>query len=115
MSSTSITSTSGVVLMVAITSCSVLPGPPTLIAIVSYSSNGALPGQTRGAPLRRPAAQHDRGNLLADRRRRGSRRPRTAHSLGGHAGTAYQIGMQIAREVPQGSPAVTLLRPSSQL
>src|SRR6267143_2781358 len=76
MSSTSMTSTSGVVLIFDITVTS-SELPPTLIDM-SYSS---------------------RGNSF-DRRRLGSRRTRTA-ALAPHAGAAHQIGMQVTGKVAQ--------------
>src|SRR5581483_4788054 len=81
--------TSGVVLMTDITSCS-SPEPPTLIAICKSSRPAAHPyGGAAG-----------RQSLLAHRCGRG-RRPWGVGIAGADAGTAYQIGMQIAGEVPQ--------------
>src|SRR5882724_2915431 len=76
ISSTSMTSTSGVVLMLDITVFS-SELPPTLIDMVSPHS-------------------------LAERRRLGGRRTRTAATLAPHAGTAHQVGMQVAGKVTQG-------------
>src|SRR5580658_10609417 len=77
ISSTSMTSTNGVVLMVAIALCSPEAGP-TLIDIAGYSG------------------------LLAERRGLGRcRTGPTGHSRAGvDAHATHQIGMQIAREVP---------------
>src|SRR2546421_4099982 len=78
MSSTSITSTSGVVLIVAMTLGSSPPETgPTLIAIFAFLS------------------------LLAQRRCRRCRRAGAAHLITADAGAADEIGMQVAREVPQ--------------
>src|SRR6266513_1035697 len=79
ISSTSMTSTSGVVLILAITLASSEAGP-TLIDM-GYSS---------------------RRNSFADRRRLGSRRARTTPALAPHAGAADEIGVQVAGKVPQG-------------
>src|SRR2546429_1206373 len=94
MSSTSITSTSGVVLIVAMTLGSSPPETgPTLIAIFALlSSLGARRlGRTPGEPE----------VLLAQRRRRRCRRTGTTHLVAADACAADEIGMQIAREVPQ--------------
>src|SRR2546429_221807 len=94
MSSTSITSTSGVVLIVAMTLGSSPPATgPTLIAIFALlSSLGARRlGRTPGEPE----------VLLAQRRRRRCRRTGTTHLVAADACAADEIGMQIAREVPQ--------------
>src|SRR5579859_269366 len=88
MSSTSITSTSGVVLMVAI-----MPPPsgaPTCMDIVSYSLRADRRGASRAAPG---------CGLLAERRGLGSRRARAARPF--DLDPTHQIGMQVAREVPQ--------------
>src|SRR5207248_5801176 len=79
MSSTSITSTSGVVLMVAITLTSPPPPEPTLMAMASPPSAGVS---------------------LADRRRLGAGRPRPA-AFAADSGSAHQVGMQVGGKVPQ--------------
>src|SRR5246127_1945055 len=78
MSSTSITSTSGVVLMVAMTFTSPEPAP-TFMGM--------------GLPL-------SAGASLADRQRLGAGRP-CAAAFGADTGSAHQIGMQVGGKVPQ--------------
>src|SRR5437764_13801663 len=75
MRSTSITSTSGVVLMVAITLTSPPPPEPSLMAMASPPSAGVS---------------------LSDRRRLGAGRPRPA-AFAADSGSAHQVGMQIGR------------------
>src|SRR6267378_3420587 len=94
ISSTSMTSTSGVVLMLDITVFS-SELPPTLIDMVSPRALRAL--SKRGATVR-PGRRYS----LAERRRLGGRRTRTAATLAPHAGTAHQVGMQVAGKVTQG-------------
>src|SRR5690242_2816799 len=81
ISSTSMTSTSGVVLMAAMTVCSSSEPGPTLIDI-----NQCL------AKL---------GSLLAYRRGRGRRGPGATHLVAADARAADQIGMQVAGKVPE--------------
>src|SRR6267154_137076 len=94
ISSTSMTSTSGVVLMFDITVVS-SELPPTLIDMVSPRALRAL--SKRGATVR-PGPR----NSLAEGRGLGGRRTRTAATLAPHAGTAHQVGMQVAGKVTQG-------------
>src|SRR6516164_7684708 len=105
MSSTSITSTSGVVLMLAIAPPS---SPPTFIAI--FRSSRAAPQATnRGAP-RHPGLHLARPltcercllrRLLADRRCLGRSRAHPAdRGATVHAGAAHQVGVEVARKVP---------------
>src|SRR6185437_5254510 len=98
ISSTNMTSTRGVVLMVAMIAGSEPPEDPTLIDMdVDSYTRECTPAAHRtvtGAP--RGVA------LLADRGRRRSGRTCAAHLVGADARTADQIGMQIACEVPQG-------------
>src|SRR5215470_382901 len=95
MSSTSITSTSGVVLMLAIAPPS---SPPTCIAIVR-SSRAAFQGRA-GVPQGTPAAP-ERLRLLVGRCLRRSR-PYAADRSGGiHARTTHQVSVQVAREITQ--------------
>src|SRR5258708_21088756 len=100
INSTNMTSTRGVVLMFAITPGSSLPdGGPTLIDIIV-------------APLTRPARRRHQkspnpppdSKLLADRGNRSSARTRTIHlvSSDADAGAAHEVGVQVAREIPQG-------------
>src|SRR5579863_105801 len=100
MSNTSITSTSGVVLMVAI--MPPLLASPTFIDMVSYSLQRA-----RG-PVRLAGALHPRGGRpaqsSAERRGRGLGRGRTRATGAGATldlDAAYQVGMQVAGEVAQ--------------
>src|SRR5215471_17869269 len=90
MSSTSITSTSGVVLMVAI--MPPLCPSPTFIDMVSYSLKSA-PGRPVGRPSQSSA--NARGGL--GRRRTGATAAGATLDL--HA--PYEVGMQVAGEVPQ--------------
>src|ERR1700730_46389 len=87
MSSTSMTSTSGVVLILAITLGSSEPGPTVID--MSYSSCAAA---ERAECVARTRSGSRRDSF--DRRRLGSRRTRTAPALAPHAGAADQIGMQ---------------------
>src|SRR5262245_32224240 len=79
--STNMTSTSGVVLMAAMTVCSSPESGPTLIDINQCLASS--PG------------------LLAYRRGRGRRRPGTAHLVAADARAAHQVGMQVAGKVPE--------------
>src|ERR1700730_6860143 len=97
ISSTSITSTSGVVLMLDITLGSSELGP-TLIDM-SYSSRAAAAAPTR-CVARTPFGS--RRNSLADRRGFGGRRAGAAHAVGRHTRATDKIGMQVAGKVPQG-------------
>src|SRR6516225_8143304 len=107
MRSTSITSTSGVVLMLAIAPPS--SPPPTFIAIFR-SSRAAPQGTNRGArrhpvlSLAQPlTCERCATRSLGDRRCLGGSRPHAASHRGTavDAGAAHQIGVQVAREVPQ--------------
>src|ERR1700682_3573022 len=86
ISSTSITSTSGVVLMLAIPLGSSELGP-TLIDM-SYSSRAAA--EPARCVARTPFGS--RRNSLADRRGFGSRRAGTAHAVGRHTRATDKIG-----------------------
>src|SRR3569833_1525641 len=97
MSRTNMTSTSGVVLMLFITCCS-SPDWPTCIAILLDPQKAfRCPGE---GP--RKACDTKSRSLLTDGSSRSGGRTGTAGLAGANAGTAYQIGMQVACEVPQG-------------
>src|ERR1700734_4211020 len=107
MSSTNMTPTRGVVLMLAIAACSSPAPDPTPNAIIVAPER--FPRYPRGTDRARREARHQQLNipepqLLANRGSRSSARTRTTHLVPGHAnaGAAYEVGMQVAREVPQG-------------
>src|SRR3954470_10148609 len=97
MSRTNMTSTSGVVLMLFITCCS-SPVPPTCIAILLDPQKAFRRLGVAGAP----ESVVTRSNLLANGSSRSRGRTCAARLAGADTGTAHQIGMQIAGEVPQG-------------
>src|ERR1700730_4803929 len=89
MSSTSMTSTSGVVLIVAIMDGPSPDGEPTFIDIGAFLFGLRCPSAPAGA-------------LLAQRRRRRRRRARAAHVVAADASAADEVGVQIGGKVAQG-------------
>src|ERR1700760_3969453 len=97
MSRTNMTSTRGVVLMLFITAFSSPEPPPTCIAILLDPQKAF-----RRPRAHRNACDTKSRSLLTDGSSRSRGRTCAAGLAGANAGTAHQIGMQVACEVPQG-------------